>query len=321
MTRAKGTGDRRVRCDQNSETYWGAATYNRNLFEAYLGQVCRLAMTRYEWIGLPDTVDALWLERTLLFEGCATIARPVAGGKVGLWRAAKMVSSGALNCYDRPSSWYAYSRDIFRFPCNARNAVLVYDNVGYRDPIMPGLEMACRELVDIQKTKQVNRFWQKIPFILVTPQDMDLTAVNLLNSIMAGEPATIANPSIRELEAYKLDMTQPYIGAELTAAEQNVWNRIYTMLGISNVTFKTERMIEDEVDSLSEPTRMQALSGLIERRRAADRLNKAFGMDVHVVWRKDNESDNINTLASIQDTAKLISGDTKGLGEVMRDDS
>ena len=132
---------------------------------------------------------------------------------------------------------------------------------------------------------------------------------------------TIANPAIRELEAYKLDMNQPYIGAELTAAEQNVWNRIYTMLGISSVTFKTERMIEDEVDSLSEPTRMQALSGLVERRRAADRLNKAFGMDVHVVWRKDTESDNINTLASIQDTAKLISGDNKGLAEVMQDDT
>lgn len=320
MARTKGRS-KRACCDQNSEVYWGAETYNRNLFYAYMGQVCRLAMTRYEWIGLPDTVDALWLERTLLFEGCATIARPVADGKVGLWRAAKMVSNGALNCYDRPSSWYAYARDIFRFPCNARNAVLVYDNVGYRDPILPGLEMACRELVDIQKTKQVNRFWQKLPFILVTPQDMDLTAVNLLNSIMAGEPATIANPAIRELEAYKLDMNQPYIGAELTAAEQNVWNRIYTMLGISNVTFKTERMIEDEVDSLSEPTRMQALSGLIERRRAADRLNKAFGMDVHVVWRKDTESDNINTLASIQDTAKLISGENKGLAEVMQDDT
>ena len=315
MSQAKG--NRRNCCDQNSEVYWGAPTYNKRLFDCYLDQVCRLAMTRYEWQGLPKTVDALWLERILLFEGVATIARPAEGGKHGLWRAAKMVSNGALNCYDRPSRWFAYSRDIFRFACDARNAVLVYDNVGFRSSLMPALEMACRELVDIQKTKQMNRMQQKMPFILVTPQDMELTAINLLNNILAGEPATVANPSIREIEAYRLDMSSPYIGSELTAAEQNVWNRIYTLLGISNVTFKTERMIEDEVDSLSEPTRMQALSGLIERRRAADRLNDAFGMDVHVVWRKDNESDNRNTLGNIQDTAKLISGTNKGLGEAL----
>ncbi len=316
MTRAKNNQKRNL-CNQDSEVYWGAATYNRNLFNAYLDQVCRLAMTRYEWQGLPKTVDALWLERTLLFEGVATIARPIENGKAGLWRAAKMVSDGPLNCYDRPARWLAYSRNIFRFPCTVKNAVLIYDNVGFRSSLMPALEMACRELVDIQKTKQMNRFQQKMPFIVVVPQDMELTAINLLNNIMAGEPATVANPSIREIEAYRLDMSSPYIGGELTAAEQNVWNRIYTLLGISNVTFKTERMIEDEVDSLSEPTRMQALSGLIERRRAADWLNEAFGMDVHVIWRKDNESDNRNALGNVQDTARLISGTNKGLGEVL----
>lgn len=319
MTRAKGQSPQN-RCPglygRHGEVYWGGLNYNRNLANAYLDQVCRLAITRYEWQGLPATVDPIWLERTLLFEGRASIARPVRAGKKGLWYASRVVQHGELNAYSRPKSWYAYNLDQVRFRANAANGVIVYDNV-LRGSIMPGLELAVEELVDIQKTKQMNRLQQKIPFILVTPDDMELTADNLLLNILAGEPATVANKAIRDIEAYRLDMGAPYIGGELTAAEQNVWNRIYTMLGISNVTFKTERMIQDEVDSLSEPTRMQALSGLIERRRAADYLNDRFGFDIHVIWRKDNESENINTLANIKETAKLISGESKGLGEVM----
>lgn len=316
MSRPKNRRPKRANFCRDGEVYWGTATYNRDLYNAYFDMVCRLALTRYEWRGLPVTVDALWLEKCLLFEGVASIAHPRFGKRRGLWYATKMVSNSKLNCYDRPSRWTAYSRDQVRFACSPKNGVLVYDNV-LRSPLIAGLELEVRELVDVVKTKQINRFHQKVPFILVTPPDMELTADNLLGNILAGQPATIANPAIRDIEAYRLDMQAPYLGAELTAAEQNIWNRIYTMLGISNVTFKSERMIEDEVDSLSEPTRMQALSGLVERRRAAAYLSDRFGMDVQVIWRKDAESENINTLDSITDMAHLLAGENKGIAEVM----
>lgn len=112
-------------------------------------------------------------------------------------------------------------------------------------------------------------------------------------------------------------MNVPYIGEELTAAEQNVWNRIYTLLGISNITFKTERMIEDEVRSMSEPAGMLAASGIIERRHSAEVLSRLFGLDVSVIWRHDNESENANLLSNIKEMGNLIAGDTKGIGEVM----
>lgn len=323
MSRPKGKKQALNKCGWHGEVYWGSASYNERLYSAYLAQVMAMAVTRFEWKGLPKTVDALWLERTLLIKGAATIAHPIdAQGVRGPWLAAKMATDGVLNIYDRPTRWWAYNRDMMRFPVTSRNGVVLYDNVNGRyDPMMNAIDLAVRELVDIQKTKQMNRFHQKVPYVLVVPPDMELSAINLLSNVMGGEPATVANPTIRDIEAYKVGFDVPYIGAELTAAEQNVWNRIYTLLGISNVTFKSERMIEDEVNSMSEPSTMMALSGLAERRRAAGILNDVFGMNVSVIWRQDNESDNANELGNIEHASKIIAGETKGIGEVLADDA
>lgn len=314
MSRNKNKGPRN-RCGFMGEVYWGTEDYNRRLYESYLNQVFQLAIARFEWRGLPATVDPIWLERTLLCRGVATIAQPTRGRKRGLWYAAKMVTDGELNVYDRPSKWIAYSRELLRFRVTPKNGVIIYDN-DTRIPILDSLDLAVRELVDIQKTKQVNRFHQKVPYILVTDPDTELSAENLLLNIMSGNPATIANRGITNIETYTLQTQAPYLGAELTAAEQNVWNRIYTMLGIANVTYKSERMIEDEVRSMSEPATMMALSGLIERRRAAYMLTDLTGNEVTVIWRRDNLSENVNTLENVKEATKIIAGDTKGLGEV-----
>ena len=68
---------------------------------------------------------------------------------------------------------------------------------------------------------------------------------------------------------------------------------------------------------MSEPATMMALSGLIERRRAADMLSDLIGREVTVIWRRDNLSENVNALENVKEAAKIIAGDTKGLGEVM----
>lgn len=306
------------KCGYMGEVYWGSFDYNRRLYNAYLNQVMQLAISRFEWRGLPATVDPIWLERTLLVKGQATIARPRRGRRRGFWYAAQVMTDGPLNIYDRPSRWVAYSRDLLRFKVSPTNGVIVYDN-STRVPMLDSLDLAVRELVDIQKTKQVNRFHQKVPYILMTDPDTELTADNLLLNIMSGQPATIATNAISQIQTYQLDTKVPYLGAELTAAEQNVWNRIYTMLGIANVTFKSERMIEDEVRSMSEPATMMSLSGLIERRRAAAQLANLTGHDVQVIWRCDNLSENINNIENVQTAAKIIAGQNKGIGEVLGD--
>lgn len=304
-------------CNRADEVYWGSLSYNGQLLSVYKNIFYMLAMTRFEWVGLPKTVDALFLERQLLLGGHATIAQPKKGNKKGFWYSAKCVQTGPLGVYDYPKSWQAYNRDQLRFNVTGKNGVWIYDNA-MRFPLCAALDIFARELVDVQKTEQVNRFWQKLPFILVAPDDMDVSANNLLSQVMGGEPAIIANRYVKDMEPYRLGFDVPFLGRELNAAEQNVLNKVYTILGIANLTFKSERMIEDEVHDMGEPSTLMALAALNERRRAAEYLNTRFGMDVSVVWRTDYQSENFNLLESIEKSSKILTGTTKGLAEVMQ---
>lgn len=304
-------------CNRADEVYWGSLSYNGQLLSVYKNIFYMLAMTRFEWVGLPKTVDPLFLERQLLLGGHATIAQPKKGKQRGFWYSAKCVQTGPLGVYDYPKSWQAYNRDQLRFNVSGKNGVWIYDNV-MRFPLCAALDIFARELVDVQKTEQVNRFWQKLPFILVAPDDMDVSANNLLSQVMGGEPAIIANRYVKDMEPYRLGFDVPFLGRELSAAEQNVLNKVYTILGIANLTFKSERMIEDEVHDMGEPSTLMKLSALTERRRAAEYLNTRFGMNVSVVWRTDYQSENFNLLESIEKSAKILTGNTKGLAEVMQ---
>ena len=307
----------RQACNRADEVYWGSLSYNGQLLSVYKNIFYMLAVTRFEWVGLPKTVDPLFLERQLLLGGHATIAHPKKGKQRGFWYSAKCVQTGPLGVYDYPKSWQAYNRDQLRFNVTGKNGVWIYDNV-MRFPLCAALDMFARELVDVQKTEQVNRFWQKLPFILVAPDDMDVSATNLLSQVMGGEPAIIANRYVKDMEPYRLGFDVPFLGRELNASEQNVLNKVYTILGIANLTFKSERMIEDEVHDMGEPSTLMALAALNERRRAAEYLNTRFGMNVSVVWRTDYQSENFNLLESIEKSAKILTGNTKGLAEVMQ---
>ena len=307
----------RQACNRADEVYWGSLSYNGQLLSVYKNIFYMLAVTRFEWVGLPKTVDPLFLERQLLLGGHATIAQPKKGKQRGFWYSAKCVQTGPLGVYDYPKSWQAYNRDQLRFNVTGKNGVWIYDNV-MRFPLCAALDIFARELVDVQKTEQVNRFWQKLPFILVAPDDMDVSATNLLSQVMGGEPAIIANRYVKDMEPYRLGFDVPFLGRELNASEQNVLNKVYTVLGIANLTFKSERMIEDEVHDMGEPSTLMALAALNERRRAAEYLNTRFGMNVSVVWRTDYQSENFNLLESIEKSAKILTGNTKGLAEVMQ---
>ena len=304
-------------CNRADEVYWGSLAYNGQALNVMRNIFYMLAITRFEWVGLPETVDPIFLERQLLLGGHATIARPMKGKKKGFWYSAKCVQTGALGVYDYPKSWQAYNRDELRFNVTGKNGVWIYDNV-MRFPMCAALDMYARELVDVQKTEQVNRFWQKLPFVLVAPDDMELSAENFISQVMGGEPAVVGNRYVKDMEPYKLGFDVPFLGRELSAAEQNVLNKVYTILGIANLTFKSERMIEDEVHDMGEPSTLMALSALLERRRAANRLNKRFGLNVSVVWRTDYESENFNLLESIEKSSKILTGANKGLAEVMQ---
>lgn len=299
----------------DNEVYWQSSRYNARLFNMYRNQIIALAMTRFRYINLPKTCNARYLERCLLFDGMATIAFPMK--QKGVFYSTQVAQTGRLNVYDNPIRWRSYGNNGWNFRCDSRNGVIIWDNMT-RYPMLETIDIWARELVDVTRTKQLNRMHQKIPWIIKCLQEQENQALNLFKQIAGFEPAIITTTGIESIDFDVIQSNVDFLGESLTAEEINIWNRIYQSLGIPNMPYKSERMIEDEVNNQSEPTDLMMLNSLECRREAIEVLNNRFNNylddEIKVVWRQDNQSDNWNFRHNI--TSQLSGVDTNmNLGE------
>ena len=287
--------------------YWQTGDLNQQLYWYYVDVISRIAMSRFRWLHLPKTCDERYLERCLCYDGVATIAFP--RKMRGAFYSTMAVTNGPINVYDNPSSWRSYGNNGWNFNCDNTNGVLVYDNIT-RFPVMQGIMLYANELTHIRMTKRMNRMHQQVPWILTGPQEKRQDMANLYKQVAGGEPAILATNGIEQISYEALQTGVPYLGEELAQDEINVWNRIYTMLGIENNLFKAERQTEDEIRAQKSPTTLVLMSSLSERRKAADKLNQRFGkyltQPIQVVLRQDNESENWNFEHNVQAQLRAV---------------
>lgn len=293
----------------NGGMMWQSAQLNNRLYSYYRNIMMQMAMSRFRWVNLPCGCDERYLEWQLMTEGVATIAFPA---KVpGEFLSLKAATQGPMTMYGNPSKWLGIGDNGTRIRCNPNNGVLVWDNAS-RYPILNGIDLYANELTHIRITKRMNRLHQQIPYVIKGPQEKKQEMLNLFKQVAGGEPAVIATNGIESIDFDVLSTGVTYIGEELSQDEANVWNRIYTLLGIANSTFKLERQTEDEIRAQQAPTTLIKMNSLYERRKAARLLNERFerflAAPIKVEWRQDNESENWNMLHNLSTQADLLEG-------------
>lgn len=298
------------------DSYWQTSDYNSALFMMYRQQIIKLAMNRFKWINLPPTCNERYLEMTLLFQGIATIAFP--SRQRGTFYSTQVAQMSPPNVYDNPTKWFSVGNNGWRFKCSNSNGVIVWDNRA-RYPLMQMVDMWARELVDVRRTKQLNRMHVKTPYLIKCSPEQEQQAENIYKQMAGGEPAIITTTGIENIDIDVIKTDVPYLGEELTAEEINTWQQIYQMLGIENLTFKAERMVQDEVNKRDEPSDLMALDGLNCRREACEQLNNRFGdyleAPITCVWAKDNISQNFNFMSNIKEQLELDEGEVSNDAE------
>ena len=290
--------------------YWESAEYNTRLFMMFRSEILAMALNRFKWINLPKTCDERYLELTLIMQGQASIAYPQK--QRGVFYSTQLAQTGRPNIYDNPIKWRAIGNNGFRFNADWSSGVCIWDN-RVRYPLLEKINIWARELCDIVRTEQMNRMHQKMPYIFIVPQEMEQQALNVYKQVAGGEPAIIGYTGLETLRPETWNTEVDFLGTELGEAYVNIWSRIYHSLGIANPTFKSERMIEDEVKSQNEPSMFIRLDCLNCRNQAADYLNTHFpeylgGKDVHVVWAYDHQSENYNYMHDLS----WLRGDNNG---------
>ena len=300
----------------SSDMYWQSPSFTNRMYNMYRNQILSLALTRFEWHGLPPTCNARFLEWTLLTQGQATISFPK--DQEGIFYSTQVTWQGAPNIYDNPPRWISIGNNGWRFEASPLTGVVVWDNL-LRMPILDAIDLMARELTDLSRTEQINRLHQKTPYLITGPQDKKIDLTNLWKQISGGEPAVIGTDGLSQIEVKAISTEVPYLASEIDAAIQNTWTRIYQLLGIEAMPFKQERQIEDEVISQQAPSSMQALGFLAARREAAEVLNTRFEQyleePITVTMREDWQTDNFDMTHNLKDRIEAEDGDLSDIKE------
>lgn len=288
--------------------YWSDAQINEALYTSFLNQITSLALTRFEWQGLPPTCDERFLEWSLLTDGMATIAFPK--DQPGIFYSTQAVSQGTLNVYQNPASWRSYGINGWNFSVDNSNGVFIWDN-RLRVSIWQDMQIYARELANITRTKQINRLHSRVPFLITAPQEQQESVDNTWAAIVSGESAIMGYPAFTQnIQVEAVQTGVQYLGTELQQDLLNVWGDVYRRLGIPNMPMKMERQIEDEVHNYEAPTETFRLDPLSERRAACDKLNERFGdrltEPIRCVFRTDHESHNFAVANDLKERAQVM---------------
>lgn len=286
--------------------FWQSYDYNQRSYLKNLQWIVSLAVNRFKWVGLPETCNARFLERTLLQQGIATIAHDAETPDV--WLSLMCVNMNKLNMYGEPVEWRAQGLNgETSFNADWSSGTIIYDNNSFTNP-WNAIQLFARKLTHYERTEDVNLSHQQTPWVFTAPEEKKLELVNLMRQVAGGEPAIIGNHRMMDNIHYEVLSTQtPYIGADLAIGRENTWRDIYRYLGISYMQFeKNERMVEKEITENSAPTIIKRLDALDARRKAANYLNDKFGLEIEVVFNDDVESYNFAFMNDIEKQGQLI---------------
>lgn len=260
-----------------------AMLLNSRSYTDYLERMKKIALSMFEWVNLPDTMDARYLEMCLYYKGKAAILYDEDYGFINTQAA----DSGYLNIYGLPTklNCYSYSynkmRELYIPGSNLpaeEECILVMNNY-QQIPTASTIELFAYRLAEAQRTADINIAAQKTPILILTDKNQELTLRNLYAQYDGNSPVIFGDRNVLNEKPMDTINTQaPYIADKLQDYMRDIWNSFLTFLGINNLDEKKERLITSETGSNNELINMNMQSYLIPRKQACKEYNEKFGL-------------------------------------------
>lgn len=260
-----------------------AMLLNSRSYTDYLDRMKKIALSMFEWVNLPDTMDARYLELCLYYKGKAAILYDEDYGFINTQAA----DSGYLNIYGLPTklNCYSYSynkmRELYIPGSNLpaeEECILVMNNY-QQIPTASTIELFAYRLAEAQRTADINIAAQKTPILILTDKNQELTLRNLYAQYDGNSPVIFGDRNVLNEKPMDTINTQaPYIADKLQDYMRDIWNSFLTFLGINNLDEKKERLITSETGSNNELINMNMQSYLIPRKQACKEFNEKFGL-------------------------------------------
>ena len=268
-----------------------------------------IAINIFEWkrkCGLPlsslsEGLTSQQIEETLYEKdnGCLFFKDENLG-----YLALPVAPANSLNVYFKPTKFRAVGRNYTK-EYDLDNSVLIKNNSINRATFAI-VDYYTRKLADIELTKDLHRNAHKMPLVFECTEDTLLTAKNIFKKIHSNEPVIFKNRTRGEGEVgvNVLNANVAYINDKLEDDYHNYEARILTALGLDNyVEDKKERVQSAEVESQQEYIISSFRASLNERKKACEKINKMFGLDLVVDYVK---AEQIETDEPVDESEEVV---------------
>lgn len=266
-----------------NSSFEDAILINSQTYLDYLERMKKIALSMFEWVNLPDTMNARYLEMCLYYKGQAALLYDEDYGFINTQAA----DSGYINIYGLPTkiNCFSYSynkmRELYVPNTNLpaeEECILVMNNY-QRVPTASTISLYAERLADAQRAADINIKSSKTPILLLTDKNQELTLRNLYAQYDGNSPVIYGDKNLlNEKPIDSINTQADFIANDIRVYMREIWNDFLTFLGISNLSEKRERLITSEADSNNELVNMNMQSYLIPRKQACKEFNDKFGL-------------------------------------------
>lgn len=259
------------------------------------------AISMFEWINLPSSIDERYLEIVLATQGHICFFKDE---ELNVYLALQCTLGGRFNVYNLPTEYRIFTPSGYNTSRDASNSVIIYNNYMHT-PTLPKIWYNANRIADIDRTIEVNINQLKRPFIFLVPENKVQSVKALFRKIKDNEEIIIGASEL-ELENLGIQNTiTPNNTLELYALKKKYYNEALGDLGISNFSDdKKERLLAGEITSNEEEVALTRLSYLNARKQACKEINEMFGLNIDVKFRYEAEEEEY-----VKDTNRNEEGD------------
>ena len=267
------------------KTYFDeSAILNNRTYVQYVNRLTELAISMFEWTGLPESVDSRYIELHLFSNGCMVYFDDEVMGNLCL----DFTYNDRLDVYGYPILRRAYSNyNRYNRLLKNSNSVIIWNNL-LHIPSEADIRAYARRLWMLDRIIDVNANAQKTPILVQGNEKQRLSLVNLYKEYDGNTPVIFGDSSLNTEGLKSISTGAPYVADRIYELKTQIWNEALTYLGISNINIqKKERLITDEVTRNQGGTVASRYSRLEARRQAVERINDMFGTNIKVNYRED----------------------------------
>lgn len=251
---------------------------NWEIYQFYRNRLENLALSQFEWHGLPDTCDPWYFEKQLLYKGRACFCKPDGTNEI---YSLGFVEKGSFDGYGYPDKINGIDFLARQYPTD--DFVLIYDNMK-KETIIGMIDLYARKLYEADQTIRSNLRQQVTPYIVPATKNSALSIKNIMMRVFGYSPViTIKGTDMNFLKETKpLDLRVDFKGNEINDLKESIWAEALHILGIAPSKTKKERMITGEITMDRQEDIVSIQSRLLQRVRFCDKINKRWGLDVNV---------------------------------------